>query len=126
MAKNYHTNQQEAERFNISVGTWIDWVRRYRIPRVVMSPGRGGLIRYVPEEVDAVLAEKFTENRATTRKRTRQQRRQQNPVVDHRSSQHFSPHSNSERPDQLTDVAATGDEDNAEVAAADFIREFPD
>jgi len=30
-----------------------------------------------------------------------------------------------ERANQLTDVAATGDEDNAECAAADLFREFP-
>ena len=30
-----------------------------------------------------------------------------------------------ERANQLADIAATGDEDNAECAAADFFREFP-
>ncbi len=30
-----------------------------------------------------------------------------------------------ERANQLADIAATGDEDNAECAAADLFREFP-
>jgi hypothetical protein len=33
---------------------------------------------------------------------------------------------NSERARQLSDIAATGDDDNAECAAADLAREFPD
>ena len=34
--------------------------------------------------------------------------------------------SDDERAQQLADIAASGDEDNAEVAAADLAREFPD
>ncbi len=37
-----------------------------------------------------------------------------------------SPLNDDERARQLADIAATGDQDNAEVAAADLAREFPD
>ena len=41
------------------------------------------------------------------------------------SSQNNAPSSLDERARQLADIAATGDEDNADCAVADLAREFP-
>jgi len=51
----YHDAKEEAARLGVSVRTIREWQYSRRIPSICLSPGKGGITRFVPSEVDEAL-----------------------------------------------------------------------
>jgi excisionase family DNA binding protein len=51
----YHDAKDEAERLGVSLRTIRKWQAARRIPSIALSPGKGGVTRFNPAEVDEAL-----------------------------------------------------------------------